>query len=267
MADPIPPQPNPASPAGVGASAAAARAAAPRAAGNGANWWTEGWRYFTASPWVWIGMSVAFIAVMILLSLVPLLGSVASTVLAPVLVAGMMAGCQAQDRGGEVTFAHLFSGFADRLMPLIIVGVLYLVGTALIMVIVLGIAVGTVGMSGLGALWSGDPIQGSWAMLAALGVGALFAVLIGTLCALPLMMACWFAPPLVMLRGEEPVAAMKASFVACLVNIWPMLVYGLIGIVLCIVASIPFGLGWFVLAPVFATSVYASYKDIFGVPA
>ena len=104
-------------------------------------------------------------------------------------------------------------------------------------------------------------------MLATLGVGAFFAVLVGTLCALPLAMACWFAPALVMLRSEEPVAAMKASFVACLVNVWPMLVYGLIGIVLMIVATIPLGLGWLVLGPVFAGSVYASYKDLFGAPA
>ena len=68
-----------------------------------------------------------------------------------------------------------------------------------------------------------------------------------TLAALPLMMACWFAPALVMLRHDEPVAAMKASFFACLANVLPMLVYGLIGIVLAIVASIPFGLGWLVL--------------------
>ena len=74
-------------------------------------------------------------------------------------------------------------------------------------------------MSGLGALMSGDPLQGGWAMLATLGFGAVFAVLVATLAALPLMMACWFAPALVMLRHDEPVAAMKASFFACLANI------------------------------------------------
>ena len=41
---------------------------------------------------------------------------------------------------------------------------------------------------------------------------------------------------------------MKASFFACLVNILPMLVYSLLGIVLAIVATIPLGLGWLVLA-------------------
>jgi uncharacterized membrane protein len=139
-----------------------------------------------------------------------------------------------------------------------------MVGTAVIIAIVLAIIIATVGMSGLGALWTGDPMQVGLGMLATLGAGAFMAVLIGTLFALPLMMACWFAPPLVMLRNEEPVAAMKASFAACLVNIWPLTVYGLIGIVLMIVATIPFGLGWFVLCPVIATSIYASYKDIFG---
>jgi uncharacterized membrane protein len=264
MVDPVPPQTPSVPRPGFDPSAATARVAAPRAAGNGVNWWSEGWRYFAAAPWMWIGLSIAFIAILILASVVPLIGGIASTILSPVLAAGLMAGANAQARGGELTFNHLFAGFGERLMPLIFVGLLYLAGTAIIMVIVLAIVVATVGMSGLGSLWSGDPMQMGWAMVATLGAGAFFAVLIGTLCALPLMMACWFAPPLVMLRNEEPVAAMKASFAACLVNIWPLTVYGLIGIVLMIVATIPFGLGWFVLCPVFATSIYASYKDIFG---
>ena len=105
-------------------------------AGNGVTWWSEGWRYFAASPWVWIGITVAFIAIMILLGFVPFLGNFASTVLAPVLAAGMMAGCNAQDRGGELTFEHLFSGFSDRLAPLMVVGLLYLAGTVAIVLIV-----------------------------------------------------------------------------------------------------------------------------------
>jgi uncharacterized membrane protein len=56
---------------------------------------------------------------------------------------------------------------------------------------------------------------------------------------------------------------MKASFVACLRNIVPFLVYGVILFVLAIVASIPFGLGWLVLGPVMAASLYAGYRDIF----
>ena len=256
MADPTPP------PSGTsyGPSAAAVRAAAPRPAGNGVTWWSEGWRYFAAAPWIWIALAVALILIWILISIVPIIGNIASTVLSPVLAAGLMAACQAQDRGGAPTFNHLFAGFGDRLVPLVIVGLLYLVGTLIILMIVAAVVVATIGMAGLSSLWQGVDVG----TLATLGAGAFFAVLIGTLCALPLLMAYWFAPPLVMLRNEEPVAAMKASFAASLVNIWPLTIYGLIGIVLVIVATIPFGLGWFVLCPVIATSIYASYKDIFG---
>jgi len=110
----------------------------------------------------------------------------------------------------------------------------------------------------------GDPFEAGFAMLTSIGTGAILAALVATLLAVPLLMAYWFAAPLVMLRNEEPLNAMKASFAACLVNIWPMTVYSLVAIALMIVATIPFGLGWFVLWPVIATSIYASYKDIFG---
>jgi uncharacterized membrane protein len=76
-------------------------------------------------------------------------------------------------------------------------------------------------------------------MLATVGFGALLAVLVGTLAALPLMMAYWFAPALVMLRNDDPLAAMKASFSRMSRQCLAMLVYSLIGIVLAVVATIP----------------------------
>ena len=263
MVDPTPPQPVSASSAG---SAATRSAPVSVASGNGVAWWSEGWRLFALSPWVWIAIVVVFMVILALLHFVPLLGSVASTVLSPVLAAGILSGCRAQDRGGELTINHLFSGFSDRLTPLLVLGLLYLAGTMVILCVMFVIAVGTIGMSGISALMSGDPAVATLSALATLGLGALLAVLVGMLIALPLMMAYWFAPALVMLRNDEPVAALKASFFACLANVVPMLLYSLVGVVLAIVASIPFVLGWFVLGPVFAASVYASYKDIFGAP-
>ena len=57
--------------------------------------------------------------------------------------------------------------------------------------------------------------------------------------------------------------AMKNSFVACLKNVVPFLLYSVILLLLSFVASIPFGLGWLVLGPVIAASLYTSYRDIF----
>ncbi len=267
MADPTPPRPDSDKSTGFESRASAtppSQRAGAVASGNGATWWREGWRLFTASPGIWIAITVLYVIIMVMLSFVPVLGSLATTLLAPVFAGGVLSGCRAQDRGGELRIEHLFGGFSDRLGPLMIVGLLYLIGTLAIVVVVGILLFAAVGMTGIGALLTGDPLQAGVAALAALGIGAVFAVLLGLLLAIPLMMAFWFAPALVALRNDEPLAAAKASFDACLRNMLPMLVYSLLGLVFAIVASIPLFLGWLVLAPVFAASVYASYKEIFG---
>jgi uncharacterized membrane protein len=61
----------------------------------------------------------------------------------------------------------------------------------------------------------------------------------------------------------QPIPGLKASFNACMKNMVPFLVYGLITMTLCFFAALPVGLGFLVLGPVLAGSVYASYRDIF----
>jgi uncharacterized membrane protein len=79
----------------------------------------------------------------------------------------------------------------------------------------------------------------------------------------PLLMAYWFAPALVVLHGMAPLDAMKASFVACLRHVVPSLVYGVVMMVFLVIAMIPIGLGLFVWVPLFFTSTYAAYRAIF----
>ena len=235
-------------------------------AGRGMTWWSEGWRLFAAAPMIWIAITVILFVVMLLVGFIPILGTVATTLLGPVFAGGVMIGCRSLDHGGELKIEHLFAGFSDRLAPLMIVGAIYLVGSFLIVMIVLAGMAAAIGFGGISALLSGDPSHAALAILTGFGFGALLALLVGFLLGIPLMMAFWFAPALVVFRNEEPWSAMKSSFSASLVDWLPMFVYGLVGIALAIVASIPLMLGWLVLAPVFAASVYASYKDIFGDP-
>ena len=232
--------------------------------GRGVTWWGDGWRLFAASPWMFIAIVVLFVLLVAGLSVVPVVGSIASTLLGPVLAGGIFLGCRVLDRGGELSIAHLFAGFSERAGPLTVVGLLYLGGTLVLVTVFVVLLVGVVGMSGIHLLLSGDPIQLGMAALATFGLGAALAGLVTLLLGVPLLMACWFAPALVALRHDEPFAAMKWSFFACLGNVLPFFVYGLLGLVFSIVASIPFGLGWLVLGPLSVTSIYASYKDIFG---
>jgi uncharacterized membrane protein len=236
-------------------------------AGRGAAWWSEGWRFFTLSPIIWIVIAILYLAIMIGLCVIPVIGQIASMLLHPALTAGLMLGCRAQDRGGELTVGHLFAGFGERFSQLVVLALLYLAGWIAIWLVTLSLLVAVIGAGTLGALLSGDMMRAGFAMLSMLSVGALVVLLVALLLVVPLLMAIWFAPALVVLRGDEPFAAMKTSFTACLRNIPPFFVYGLVGLVLAILATIPLGLGWFVLAPVYAGSIYAGYKDIFGDPA
>jgi uncharacterized membrane protein len=162
-----------------------------------------------------------------------------------------------------MTINHLFAGFSQRGGPLVILGVIY---TALVIAIaaaVFGLLFVLFGAAVIGQLWNlQDPISAATAF-----GGLILAVLVGMLAFLllylPLVMAIWFAPALVIFHNVEPWAAMKQSFAGCLNNTLPFLVYGLVGIVLAIAASIPLMLGWILLVPVSLASIYTSYCDIF----
>ena len=86
---------------------------------------------------------------------------------------------------------------------------------------------------------------------------------IGTAVFMPVVMAVWFAPLLVVFHDLTPVAAMKSSFIASWRNLMPFTVYGAAMLLLWILASIPLMLGFVVLLPVMACSVYTGYKDIY----
>ena len=67
------------------------------------------------------------------------------------------------------------------------------------------------------------------------------ALIVGTIVSVPLLMALWYAPLLVYFQNEGALGAMKASFIACLKNAGPMLLYGLV-IILGMFLAMPFGM-------------------------
>jgi hypothetical protein len=230
-------------------------------AGSGASFWGEAWRIFNAAPVPWILMLIVYVLISLCLEIIPVIGGLAHIVLTPVLIGGMMLGCHALARGETLSVTHLFAGFRDgRVGPLAILGLMML---ALLIVFGIFLFFGmlmTFGMSGLSALaGQGDP----WAMPGVLGAGLFALLAIALIGGALIAMAYWFAPALVVLNGEEPMNALKKSFAASWTNMGAFLIYGLIFIGLAILASIPLGLGWLVLAPMIAGSCYASWRQIF----
>ena len=235
------------------------------AAGHGAAWWGESWRIFCAAPAVWIGIFVLFIVVSIALVLVPLIGSLVHTVLLPVMAGGVMLGCDALARGEPLRIGHLFEGFqGGRFAPLCLLGLLWLAILFVVAIVMVATVFLTLGASGLAALMDFGGTALDYAALASAGVAVFVVAMIALLIALLVAMAYWFAPALVVLNGEQPVAALRKSFAASTRNLGAFLLYGLIYIGLAIVATIPMGLGWLVLGPMLVGSCYAGWRTIFG---
>jgi len=223
-------------------------------AGSALNWFRQGWAIFIASPGIWMAMMVILVVIYLGLAIVPLIGQLAAHLLTPVLAAGMLLACQKVSAGQTPDITDLFAGFQRSTGALVTLGVLYMLGMLAVFLMVLLLVGG--GMAG--GMMINEPVG------AGIAVGAmLIAGIVALLLSVPLVMAIWFAPALVVFNGMPPVDALKASFNACLKNSVPFLVYGLLAMVLCFFAALPVGLGFLVLGPVLAGSVYASYQDIF----
>jgi len=228
-------------------------------ADRGLQWLVSGWRLFMMSPGVWLGITIVMLIAMMLIGTVPPFGSLAIAFLMPVVAAGMMLGCQALEQGGELRFDHLFAGFHRQTGNLVIVGVWSLVGHAVIGMVVFAIGGGAV----LSGVMSGVMLGAGPGALLALG-GMMVAVMVGAVLLVPLAMALWFAPALVIFSGLTPGAALKASFDGCMKNMAPFMIYGIVLFILLLLALIPILLGVLVLIPVLTGSVFASYGDIYG---
>ena len=244
--------PFPLTPAGFSSEA---RVAPPDAAFN---WLRQGWASFVANPGLWLTMAVLLLVIFLGLQIVPLIGTLAANLMMPVLTAGMLHAVRRLSDEGSFEIGDLFTGFRHNTGPLIIVGVLYMAGWLIIALIVMVL----IGGSMAGGIVFGA--AGQPAMGAGIGFGGVFlAGLLTLLLGAPLLMAVWFAPALVYFNGLQPVAALKASFDACLKNWLVMTIFGLITLVLCFFAALPMGLGFLVLLPVLYGALYASYRDIF----
>lgn len=232
---------------------------APRScrAGAGTSWLTRAFTMFKDNFLLWLGISVAFVLIMILSNLLPIIGSLVGFVTF-IFIGGLMQGCAAQARGGELRFDHLFAGFKRHFVPLLILSVLYFVGF-LIAFIPLFAVLGSMVFS----MISGDATALSYGMSNASVLGMMLAYLLSLALLVPVFMAVWFAPSLIVLHDVDVVTAMKMSFKGCMKNMLPMLVFGLVALFLIpIVVIFTLGLGLFIVIPIMMITYYTSYRDV-----
>ena len=225
--------------------------------GHALDWLAAGWRIFMRAPLVWALQALIFFVILAALGMVPFLGWAAAPVTLPVLVAGMLSGARALDRGDPLHVGQLFDGLRQHAGNLLLVGLFHLLGLLLA-----ALAAAAIGGS---AILTGAA-AGALGAIAGAGVaagGMMLGVVVFTVLWALLMMALWFAPALVMLHEVAPLDAMRLSARACFHNLLAFIVLAALLYVLVWVAMIPAGLGMLVLVPVIAGALYAAWKETF----
>lgn len=215
-------------------------------------WFTESIRIFKLAPGAWIGAMVVWFIIMLVLSVIPLVGSFISSIGNYVLIAGLMIGSQAAHDGHKFEVKYLFAGFAAHLPKLIFLSLIATVISALVMWVTIGPTYLDMAMSDSGTLPPGTNI-----MELSLSILIAMALLI------PLMMALWFAPALIVLQNLSVLAALRMSFKGCFINTLPFLLYGLITLPLFLIGVLTLGLGLLVVMPIIFISIFVSYRQIF----
>ena len=137
-------------------------------AGNGWQWIVDGFNLFKRNPGVWILNLIILFAITLVLAFIPIIGGLILNLTYPVFFGGLMLGCRALMHDEPLEVGHLFAGFRDKVGPLIMVAVFYLIG-AVVIAIVVGVGFG---FSMLGMMFRGGAGSGMVSVAAILLDGA-----------------------------------------------------------------------------------------------
>ena len=246
---------------------------------QGARWLAQGWRMFKAAPLGWLAMVFAYIMFMTLVSVLPVVGVVAATVLVPAFSVSFMSASRAAGRGGDLGLGMLLSGFREHLPSQIALGFIYVACVALLL------AATTLADDGSFARWLATGKRPDPEMVRS--DGFLAAMLLAAALYLQVMMLFWFSPVLAGWHGVPVPKALFFSFFAVLMNWRAFIAYGIVTALVTVVLPFATLLAMtamsggkaqlaatgmlfpliLIIMPTLFGSFYASYRDIFGAPA
>lgn len=242
---------------------------------QGVQWVKRGIQTFFRQPLALSGLFFMFMAVISVLSLVPVLGNALALALLPGATLGLMAATKETSQGNFPMPSILISAFRagkQQMRAMLVLGGLYALGFLLVL--------------GVSALVDG----GKFAKLYLVG-GTMtpelvqsgdfqMAILVAMGLYMPLSLLFWHAPALVHWHGIPPVKSLFFSFVACIRNFWAFTVFGVLWMgafiaMAMLVATVGALLGSpelvgvtmfpaaMLMAAMFFTSIYFTFSDSF----
>jgi hypothetical protein len=245
-------------------------------AARGWDWLVQSHGMFAKARMYWLLLIIGYYMITVMMTLVPVIGLVAATLLKPVFAVGFLAAAWAQERGEPPKLHRLFAGFRSNLRALLPLGVVYGAGIALALVL------SAAADGGVLMRWFllGEQPSGTNPMQAP---GIQSAILMALFCAVPTFLALWFAPALIVFQDQPTVTALVQSFRAAIANLAAIIVYamsvflfwvvipgmiisvsvvlfGKAGVTIGVALSLPFTLS--VIAIIFIAD-YVVYRDLF----
>jgi len=254
---------------------------------RGSAWLRESYAMFVRHRLAWIALLLAYYVTLLALEALPWIGVYVAPLVKPVLSVGFLAAAWTQERGGKPAIGMIFRGFRANLAALLPLGIVFIVGISIALVATALIDGGLL----LGVLYGAAPVVDNDSSATAGRIEQVLAMprvqlamLFGALCALPTLMALWWAPALVVFQDAGLATALRTSFRAALANwraaaryaftvflfgaIVPSIITTLVALLLP--APINATVAAFVVLPYVAFFVatlhisdYVSYRDVF----
>ncbi len=230
--------------------------------GRGWEWVVKSWPMFTASPGKWMLTTIVYFILYSICAKFPWTRGFIGDVMAVVLTAGMLFACDQLRASKPLLVGHLFEGFRRESQSLFVTGAIYALACLVIGAIFSLMMGAAISASVITSVLMNGGIGALLTFLVGVVAGSLMAILVWLALGVPVAMAVWFAPALVIFDKVPPVDALRASFDACLKNMMPFLLYGVVMVVPLILGSVTV-VGLLVVSPLIIISIYISYREIF----
>ncbi len=228
---------------------------------TGIQWVKLGIRTFAKQPLALAGLFFMYMAAVIIIAQLPVIGVIVSGLLVPAATLGLMAASAEATKGRFPMPTVLISAFRagrQRVRAMMLLGVIYSVASSII--------------TALASLIMGPPTGDAGEIDGA----TVLALLLHT----PLFLMFWHAPALVHWHGVAPVKSLFFSLVACLKNFGAFALYGLTWLLVFLGVGTVFGLlgaliggpavaravmmpTALLMAAMFSTSIYFTFLDCF----
>jgi hypothetical protein len=228
---------------------------------TGTRWVKLGMQTFSKQPLALAGLFFLYMAAVILVAQLPVVGIIIGGMLVPAATLGLMAATAEATKGRFPMPSVLISAFRagrQRVRAMLLLGVFYTAGSTL--------------ATGLASLIAGPPTVSSTEVDGA----TLLALALHT----PLFLMFWHAPALVHWHGVTPGKSLFFSMVACVKNFGAFMIYGLTWLLVFLAVGTVFGLlggmlggpemaravmmpTALLMAAMFSTSIYFTFLDCF----